>query len=47
MTRQEARKVLIEHNTWRRGCEETPQTDQRMLGEALEVAIEALETKVY
>lgn len=41
MTKEEALKILIEYNKWRRGAE-TPMLDPKIIGQAIDVAIECL-----
>lgn len=41
MIKQEAAKILRDHNIWRRGAD-TPMTGPKLLGEALETAIREL-----
>lgn len=42
MTKEQAADILEKHNRWRRGDDSLPMTDVRLLGEAIEVAINAL-----
>jgi len=42
MTTEEAIKILKEYNEWRRGAE-IPMPDQKLIGEAIDTAISALE----
>ena len=44
MTKDEALKILIEYNLWRRGAE-MPQPHPFVIGQAIDVAIECL-TKI-
>jgi hypothetical protein len=41
MTKEEALKILIEYNLWRRGAE-MPQPHPFVIGQAIDVAIECL-----
>ena len=45
VTEQEALKILIKHNAWRRGDNVTPYTS-KVVGEAIDVAIQALTANV-
>lgn len=42
MTIEEAIKVLHEHQLWRRGSDEYPATDPKKLGQAIDIALEAM-----
>lgn len=46
MNKKEAHKILVHFQTWRRGAE-IVQPDPTIIGEALDVAIEALEKPKY
>jgi hypothetical protein len=41
MTEKEAIIILIQHNDWRRGNEDLPMTNPKLLGIAIDVIIEA------
>jgi hypothetical protein len=41
MTEKEAIIILIHHNDWRRGNEDLPMTDPKLLGIAIDVIVEA------
>lgn len=45
MTKDEALKILIEYNLWRRGAE-MPQPHPFVIGQAIDVAIECLTKSV-
>jgi hypothetical protein len=38
----EAAEILASHNAWRRGDETIPQLPPKLIGEAIDVAVEAL-----
>lgn len=42
MTKKRALEILEAHNKWRRGSDAIPMQDPKDIGEALEVAIQAL-----
>ena len=44
MTKEEALNILVEFQKWRRGAE-IPMQEPRIIGEAIDVAIEALKEK--
>lgn len=44
MTAEQALEILIEHQAWRRGAE-IPMQEPRIIGEAIDVAIEILKEK--
>ena len=44
MTIEQALEILIEHQEWRRGAE-IPMQEPRIIGEAIDVAIEVLKKK--
>jgi hypothetical protein len=45
MTRDEALNILVEYQEWRRGAD-TPQLDPKIIGEAIDKAIEILKENV-
>lgn len=42
MTREQAAEILEQHNLWRRGDDEYQMADVRLLGIAIDVAVDAL-----
>ena len=42
MSNEEAAVILEQHNLWRRGSDDIPQTNPTALGKAIEVAVKAL-----
>ena len=45
MTAEQALEILIEHQAWRRGAE-IPMQEPRIIGEAIDVAIELLQLEL-
>jgi hypothetical protein len=47
MTEKEAIIILIQHNDWRRGNDDLPMTDPKLLGIAIDTIIKAWKERNY
>jgi hypothetical protein len=47
MSEKEAIIILIQHNDWRRGNDDLPMTDPKLLGIAIDTIIKAWEERNY